>query len=85
MFVDEIGEKLNLKDAKLPFVISVLGNVGVVVSGVKTVVLTTQNEIKVRVKSGEIRVVGESLCVKELGGGDMYFAGDVKGVEIEKK
>ena len=85
MFVDEIGEKLALKDSKLPFVISILGESGGVISGVKTVVLTLSNEIKVRVKGGEIKVTGESLAVREMGGGDMYFAGDIKGVEIEKK
>lgn len=85
MFVDEIGEKLALKDSKLPFVISILGESGAVISGVKTVVLTLPNEIKVRVKGGEIKVVGESLSVREMGGGDMYFAGDIKSVEIEKK
>ena len=85
MFVDEIKEKIVLPDTKTPFVITVLGDSGVVISGVKTVILTALNEVKIRVKNNEIRVAGDALNVIEIGGGDMYLAGEVTSVEIKKQ
>lgn len=84
MYVDEIKEKLKLEDGNLPFVCTLLGSGNIVVSGVKNVVLTTQNEVKIKVKKGILRVVGEGLWVVQMGGGDMFLKGDISGVEIQK-
>ena len=83
MFVDEIKEKLKLEDSNLPFTCTLLGSGCIVVSGVKNVILTTQNEIKVKVKNKVLSVVGEGLFVVQIGGGDMFLKGEIKGVEIQ--
>ena len=71
-----------MKDGNFPFAITILGRSDAILSGVKTVLLTTPNEIKVKVKNGGIRVLGESLKVLQMGGGDMYLKGDINSVEI---
>lgn len=85
MFVDEIAKKLKLDGSFPPFVITVLGRDKLVVSGVKNVILSTQNEVKVKAKNAVLRVVGEGLNLLEMGGGDLYLEGEIASVEIEKK
>ena len=85
MFVDEIKSKLRLDDAAVPFVVTWLGCGNVIVNGVKTVILSMPNAIKIRVKSETLVVVGDSLEILQLGGGDVYIKGRIERIEIEKK
>ena len=84
MFVDEIREKLNIGKKKLPFVLTLAGDDNIIINGVKNVVLTTSNEIKVKVKNGEITIKGESLNIVESGGGDTFVKGEIQSVEVKK-
>jgi len=84
MFVEEIKEKLKAGE-ETRFVATILGERGIYVSGVKTVILTSQNETKLSVKKGVLRVLGEKLKLSEIGGGDVYIIGEVESVEIEKE
>ena len=84
MFVEEIKEKLKAGE-ETRFVATILGERGIYVSGVKTVILTSQNETKLSVKKGVLRVLGEELKLSEIGGGDVYIIGEVESVEIEKE
>ena len=81
----EIKSKLGIVDSAMPFVITVLGRGNVVVSGVKTVLLSTPSEIKLRVKSGVISVAGDALEILQIGGGEVYVKGECEKVEISQK
>ena len=85
MFVDEIKGKLGLSGGAPSFCATLIGRVGVYVSGVKTVILCGQNEIKLSVKGGALEIVGEGLKIREIGGGDVFVEGEVNGVEIKNK
>ncbi len=82
MFVEEVLDKLNL-NGNTSFVVTVTGDKGGVVSGVKTVLLSAPNQIVVRVKSGDVTVDGEGLSLKQMGGGDVYIAGEIARIEIK--
>ena len=82
MFVEEVLAKLNLKE-DASFVVTVIGERGGVVSGVKTVLLSVPNRIIVRVKGRDVQIDGDGLSVKQMGGGDVYIAGEIKGIEIK--
>ncbi len=84
MFVDEVQEILKIDDKNYPFTVTLLGGECAIASGVKTVILSTQNELKLKVKSGVLKIVGEDLSIRQIGGGDMYLSGEIKSVEIEK-
>ena len=83
MFVDEIAKKLKLTGEVLPFCVTILGRKGAYVSGVKTVVLTEPNTVKLAVKKGVLSVTGAELKIVEIGGGDVYIEGEVESVEIK--
>ena len=83
MFVDEIAKKLKLTGEVMPFCVTILGHKGAYVSGVKTVVLTEPNTVKLAVKKGVLSVVGAELKIVEIGGGDVYIEGEVESVEIK--
>ena len=85
MFVKEISEKLGLAGTVLPFSVSILGYESLVISGVKTVILSSPTELKVRVKDGVLKIGGEELSIVEIGSGDLYVKGGILLVEIEKK
>ncbi len=82
MFKDEIKSKLNLSSKILPYTISLLGENGVYVGGVKKVLATSRDEVVLK-SSKNIKIVGEYLHIVEIGGGDLYIKGFVRGVEIE--
>lgn len=82
MFVEEVLDKLNL-NGNTSFVVTVTGDKGGVVSGVKTVLLSAPNQIVVRVKSGDVTIDGEGLSLKQMGGGDAYIAGEIARIEIK--
>lgn len=84
MFVDEIAKKLKLDGDFPPFVVTILGSGKAIVNGVKTVILSTQNEVKVKVRNAVVKVSGEGLNLLEMGGGDLYLEGEIASVEIEK-
>ena len=83
MFVDEIAKKLKLTGEALPFCVTILGCKGAYVSGVKTVVLTEPNTVKLAVTKGVLSVLGSGLKIVEIGGGDVYIEGEVESVEIK--
>ena len=83
MFVDEIAKKLKLTGEILPFCVTILGRKGVYVSGVKNVVLTEPNAVKLAVSKGVLEVLGKDLKFVEIGGGDVYIEGEVISAEIK--
>ena len=84
MFVDETQEILKIGNKVFPYTVTILGGECAIVSGVKTVILSTQTEIKLKVKGGVLKIGGEELSIRQIGGEDMYLSGEINIVEIEK-
>ncbi len=85
MFIDESQEILKIGNKVFPFTVTLLGGECAVVSGVKTVILSSPSEQKLKVKGGILKIVGDGLSIRQMGGGDMYLSGVIAHVEIEKK
>ena len=83
MFWDEVIGKLRTDAALASFSVTVLGRAGVAVSGVKGVVYSSDEEVRVRLRGGALTVRGEELVIAEIGGGDVLVRGKVKGVELD--
>lgn len=72
-----------MEDAFAPYTVTLMGGGHVVVSGVKAVVYSSDSEVRVRCGKGTLTVRGENLAIAEIGGGDAYIRGGVKGVDID--
>ncbi len=82
MFIEEIKNKLDFSTKLLPYAVSVIGEDGAFVSGVKKVLSTSNEQIVFRA-SRMVKVVGVGLSIVEIGGGDVFLKGVVTRVEIE--
>lgn len=83
MFYNEALGKLKIDDVFVPYTVTLLGDGGVVASGIKGVVFSSDTEIKMRLARKTLTVRGESLVIAEIGGGDVFVRGDVKGVDFD--
>lgn len=83
MFLREALGKLKIDDVFVPFTVTMLGDGGVVASGIKGVVFSSDTEIKMRLARKTLTVRGEELSITEIGGGDVYIRGVVKGVDFD--
>jgi sporulation protein YqfC len=81
MFIDEVKNKLKLPEG-IDFTVSVIGGGAVAVSGVKSVVLTSAEIVRFRLKHCQIEIKGAKLQLVEIGGGDAYVKGEISGVEF---
>lgn len=81
MFIDEMKNKLKLPDG-IDFTVSVIGSGAVAVSGVKSVVVTSSEAVRFRLKHCQLEIKGKMLQLVEIGGGDAYVKGEVSGVEF---
>ena len=82
MFFDELKLKLGLEDV-VHFSVTILGRNAVVIEGVKNVVFSNENQLKVRVKKCVVSVSGERLKIKEIGDGNILISGVIDGVQYE--
>lgn len=76
-------KKFNITNEILPFTLTMLSRSKMMVSGVKSVLLSSENELKFRLTSGSLAVSGESLRIVEIGGGDVYIKGTIGGLQFE--
>lgn len=83
MFKDEVKGKLNIKSELLPFCLTMIGRDKTVVSGVKSVLTSSAESLRLRLLGEVIVIEGEGLCIAEIGGGDVYVKGKVGGVSFE--
>ena len=83
VFKDEMIKKLNVKREILPFTLTMLSRSKMMISGVKNVMLSDETQLKFRLASGAVTVVGEGLQIVEIGGGDVYIKGFIGGVQFE--
>ena len=83
MFKEELKQKLNIKNELLPFTLTMLSRSKMMISGVKSVMLSNEEQLKFRLTSGTVTVIGEGLSIVEIGGGDAYIKGLVSGVQFE--
>ena len=75
--------QFGIEDAFAPFTVNIIGNGHVVISGIKSVTFSSASEVCVRFSKGGLKVTGENLLIVQIGGGDAYVKGDVKGVELD--
>ena len=83
MFVDEIQKKLKIVDDILPFTLTFIGDNSLIACGVKSVILSSEENIKLKLKHKIIDIVGKELNISEIGGGDVYVKGIIGGVNFE--
>ncbi len=83
MFKEEVKKKLDIKNAILPFVLTLFGKNKAVVSGVKNIIFADSNKLKLRISDGLLRIEGSDIEIVEMGGGDLYVKGDITGVGFE--
>lgn len=83
VFKDEIIKKLNVKSEALPFTLTMLSRSKMMISGVKSVLSSTEKAMKFRLAVGSLTVSGDALQIAEIGGGDVYVKGLVEGVQFE--
>lgn len=82
MFVDELKLKLNIEDL-CSFSVTVLDNKYVAFEGVKNVVYSSDESVKMRVKKHLISVSGKGLKIVEIGNGNALISGEIVGVQYE--
>lgn len=75
--------KLNIKSEILPFTLTMLSRSKMMISGVKSVMLSDEKQLKFRLAGGAVTVSGEGLQIVEIGGGDAYVRGEVGGIQFE--
>ena len=83
VFKDEVKRKLDIKSEIMPFTLTMLSRSKLIISGVKSVMLSNESQLKFRLTSGIIAVSGEGLQIVEIGGGDAYIKGYIGGVTFE--
>ena len=83
MFKDEVKRKLDIKSEIMPFTLTMLSRSKLIISGVKSVMLSNETQLKFRLTSGIVTVSGEGLQIVEIGGGDAYVKGHIGGVLFE--
>ena len=83
VFKDEVKRKLDIKSEIMPFTLTMLSRSKLIISGVKSVMLSNEAELKFRLTSGIATVSGEGLQIVEIGGGDAYVKGYIGGVSFE--
>lgn len=83
MFYDEILEKFRIEDAFAPFTVAMFGNTEVVAGGVKAVLFSSAEEVKVRFSKKCAIFRGKDLRIVEIGGGDVLVRGEISEVEFE--
>lgn len=83
MFKNEIKQKLGIKSEILPFCLNMICRDKMIVSGIKGVLLSSQTELRLRLKGEVLTISGEDMQIVEIGGGDIYVKGLIKGVEFE--
>lgn len=83
VFKDELKRKLDIKSEVLPFTLTMLSRSKMMISGVKSVMLSNGEQLKFRLTSGVILIVGEGLQIVEIGGGDAYIKGYIGGIQFE--
>lgn len=76
-------QKLNIKNELLPFTLTMMSRSKMMISGIKSVMLSNEQQLKFRLVSGAVTVSGEDLSIVEIGGGDAYIKGLVSGVQFE--
>jgi len=55
----------------------------VIISGVKSVLSSSGEALKLRLNAGVVTLYGENLQIVEIGGGDAYVKGLVGGMSFE--
>ncbi len=83
MFTDELFAKLKIDDAFAPFTVTMAGDCAVAVSGVKSVLFSSYEEIKIRLSKRTVVLFGTELRIVEIGGGDVLVRGKIGGVRFE--
>ncbi len=83
MFKDEIKRKLDIKNEIFPFTLTMLSRSKVIISGVKSVLSSSAEALKLRLNAGVVTLYGENLQIVEIGGGDAYVKGLVGGMSFE--
>lgn len=83
MFLKEALEKLKIDDAFVPYTVTLFGDGGVALSGIKGIVFASDAEVRVRLGRRTLTVRGEELNIAQIGGGDIFVRGAVKGVEFD--
>ena len=83
MFKDEVKRKLDIKSEIMPFTLTMLSRSKLFISGVKSVMLSNEAQLKFRLTSGIVTISGEGLQIVEIGGGDAYVKGYIGGVLFE--
>lgn len=82
MFVDELKLKLKIEDI-CAFSVSVFDNKYVSCEGVKNVVFSSDEQVKLRVKNHVVVIDGKGLKIVEIGDGNTLISGEIVGVQYE--
>ena len=82
MFIDEFKLKLRLEDV-CSFTVSVFDNKYVSCEGVKNVVFSSDDKVKLRVKKHLVIIDGKGLKIVEIGDGNALISGEIVGVQYE--
>lgn len=79
-FLDNICQNLDLKGMPYSFRLVMLGEVGVYLEGVKSIISFSATQILVRVGCGSVLVQGEKLKIKKYCIGDLVILGKITTV-----
>ena len=82
MFVDELKLKLRIEDI-CALSVSVFDNKYVACEGVKNVIFSSEEKVKLRSKKQVVTIDGKGLKIVEIGDGNALIAGEVFGVQYE--
>lgn len=84
MYSEDIKSKITSL-SELSFTLCMLSREQIVVSGVKRILFSNEQGIVMRLKNEVVSISGDKLQIKQIGSGDVYVHGMVKGVSFEEK
>ncbi len=84
MFIDELKHKLKT-DAECSFTLTLMGDGFLVASGIKGVLGANGEEVRLRLKKHIASITGSELEIVQIGGGEAYIKGAIRGVNIENQ
>ena len=63
-----------------PHRLTLFGRSGAIVEGAQSIVFYSQDEVRISLKKGQVKIVGEGLKIKKYGDGEVALVGKIAGV-----
>lgn len=82
VFIEDALSFLGLGKEITPYLyrVTLFGTSGGLIEGVERIVFYSPQELQLKLKKGELKIVGEGLKIKKYGDGEVALVGKITGV-----